>query len=90
MACDVGLDITVNMTLRLYGLDCPELPTEEGVAARDYVTGWLADHPGPLALRTVKDKREKYGRYLADLVAADGASLCADLLASGNAVVYLP
>jgi endonuclease YncB( thermonuclease family) len=50
--------------LRLRGIDCPELATPEGKAARRFVDGLLA--PGdPLVLCTTKP--DKYDRYLADV-----------------------
>lgn len=88
---DLGCDTTLAMIVRLYGINAPEKSTTAGVVARDFVQRWV-DTSGPtFVLRTVKDSREKYGRYLADLVPiAGGDTLCAALLASGNAVYYLP
>lgn len=89
---DLGLDITVAMVLRLYGVNAPERSTPAGPDATDYVRRWVANHGPVFELLTVKDRREKYGRYLADLVplAGDRTSLCAGLLSSGHAVTYLP
>lgn len=87
---DLGCDVRVAMTLRLYGINAPETSTPEGLTARSYVEMWVAGRGPRFELRTVKDKREKYGRYLADLVDAGGASLVADLLEAGHAVPYLP
>jgi endonuclease YncB( thermonuclease family) len=93
LAANVGLDITVNMTVRLYGLNCPEMNTDAGKAAKAWVEQWVRDHAGDLgacSLRTVKDKKEKYGRYLADLLPDDGSpSLCTALLDAGQAVPYM-
>lgn len=90
LSVDLGCDVYVAMTVRLYGLNAPELSTAEGVAARDFVVRWVASHGPVFALRTVKDRKEKYGRYLADLLPVDGtASLCSLLLDSGRAVPYL-
>jgi endonuclease YncB( thermonuclease family) len=88
---DPGLDLSVKMTLRLYGINTPELPTPEGLAAKGFVEAWVLSN-GPLfILLTVKDKREKYGRYLADLMPLGGVdTLCQELLANHFAVVYLP
>lgn len=65
-----GLDQYGNYTLRLAGIDTPEMSTNEGKVARAYVEDWLEARPN-LLLHTVKDKREKYGRYLAYLYDAD-------------------
>lgn len=49
--------------IRLDGLDTPELKTQAGKEVRDWLRGVLP--PGTLVLlNTVKDRREKYGRYL--------------------------
>lgn len=99
LAVDLGCDVDLAMTVRLYGLNTPELPTPEGVAAKAFVTEWVTEHGPVFALRTVKDRKEKYGRYLADLVPLDltpepdsrtyPTSLCTALLDAGHAVPYL-
>lgn len=87
---DLGCDITVAMTVRLFGVNAPEHGTPEGDAATAFVRSWVATWgASPFRLRTVKDKREKYGRYLADLLTYDAEpSLCEALLAAGHAVPY--
>lgn len=90
----LGLDTYHRLTVRLAGLNAPEKRTPEGVAATAFTEGWVTEHALPdgwLYLRTIKDKREKYGRYLAVIYpgAVDpiyGASLNAALIASGHAV----
>ena len=92
VAADLGLDVSMNLTLRLYGIDAPEMSTEAGHVSKAFVETWVAANGPVFSLRTVKDRREKYGRYLADLVPQYGGpmSLCSALLATGNAKVYLP
>lgn len=88
---DLGCDVHTLMTIRLAGLDAPEISTEAGKDARDYVEAWVASFGvAPLVLRTVKDRREKYGRYLGALYGPSGTelSLNAELLANGLAVPY--
>lgn len=82
---DLGFDAHQRMTLRLAGINAPEMGTPEGVAAKQ----WLADallgaHAGPLTIRTVKDRREKYGRYLATLY-VNGVDLNEAMVAAGHA-----
>lgn len=82
----LGLDTYQDITLRLSGLDAPEMSTPEGKAAKAWVQDWLIAHEddgGWLPLDTIKDHREKYGRYLA--VVGD---LNADLLSNGIARPY--
>lgn len=91
LAVDLGCDITVAMTVRLAGINAPETSTQEGRDAKAVVERWVAAHGPVFRLRTAKDRREKYGRYLADLLpAVDGErSLCEELLFTGHAVPYL-
>ena len=89
---DLGCDVSVNMTIRLYGINAPELSTPEGKVAKTFVQQWFAYHcpTGGFILQTIKDRREKYGRYLGIVLSQDGGNLNDDMVSSGNAVVYLP
>ncbi len=103
LAVDLGCDTTLAMTVRLIGLNAPEMNTDAGKAAKAFVEGWVDTYHRSslligtrLALRTIKDRREKYGRYLADLVPVDAdgqldaPSLCQALLDAGHATPYQP
>jgi len=59
---DLGIDIHVHLTIRLAGIDAPEMGTPAGQAAKD----WLINRLGSktVYVDTVKDRKEKYGRYL--------------------------
>lgn len=83
---DLGCDVRIDLTLRLAGIDAPEMSTTAGVAARDYITTLLK---GPLIVQTVKDRKEKYGRYLATIfVGGSTVSVNQQMLESGHAVPY--
>lgn len=82
---DLGCDIHVHLILRLAGINAPELSTPEGPYAKTYLESLLA--PGPVLLRTIKDHREKYGRYLADLFVGD-LHINAAMVNTGHAVPY--
>ncbi len=85
---DLGLDVGIKLTLRLYGLNAPELRTTEGQAAKAFLLD-LLDRDEPLRIRTIKDRREKYGRYLAILFYASETTTINDqLLEAGHAVPY--
>lgn len=88
---DLGLDIAVNVTIRFYGLNAPELATPAGKVAKQFVVDWFTKHAldGKFIIRTIKDRREKYGRYLGEILAIDGANLNAELVNSGNAVPFM-
>lgn len=86
---DLGCDIQLAMAVRLLGLNAPEKNTEEGKVAKLFVEAWVRDYGPWFIVRTQKDKREKYGRYLADLLPLDGGdSLCTRLLNSNQAKPY--
>jgi micrococcal nuclease len=67
---DLGFDTLRKERFRLYGIDAPEMRTEDGKAAKK----WLWDALQPLDaiyVQTIqlstKAKRDKYGRFLAVL-----------------------
>jgi micrococcal nuclease len=67
---DQGFSNFTKQTMRLYGVDAPEMRTKEGKAAK----AWLEDSLTPLEaiyVQTIqlstKAKRDKYGRFLAVL-----------------------
>ena len=59
---DLGFSTFRKERIRLYGVDAPEIKTPEG----RYVKSVLIDrlNEDGLKIRTVKDRRDKYGRYL--------------------------
>lgn len=69
--------------VRIRGIDCPELPTPEGLAAKAYTEQWLADHTTDLTVN-IGFQRDKYGRLLGDVYSTDGV-LSGRLLESGHA-----
>jgi endonuclease YncB( thermonuclease family) len=89
---DLGMDIATQTTLRIYGVNAPEMSTSDGKAAKQWAIEWFQTHcPGnKFTIQTAKDKKEKYGRYLATIIAPDGANFNADIVAAGHAVTYFP
>tara|TARA_R110002020_G_scaffold302595_2_gene517963 strand:- start:5769 stop:6140 length:372 start_codon:yes stop_codon:yes gene_type:complete len=95
---DMGMAITVRATVRLFGINTPEVRGPEKVAGHA-ATQHLADllvryrHEGEwdIVVQTRKDKRGKFGRYLASLIGADQDGNPVDLnmkmVADGHAVV---
>ena len=89
---------SVSQKLRLRGIDCPELDTEEGRRAKRFVESRLKDCDF-IIVKTYKDRTDRFDRYLADifclpgvndpaLVAAEGAYLNQELLNERLAVMY--
>ena len=66
---DVGFGTQVREKLRLRGLDCPELGSEEGEAAKRFVTKLLSVG-AKILLKTTRSE-DKYGRYVADVMLND-------------------
>ena len=73
---DLGFGITIKERFRLYGINAPETRTRDqdekirGMEAKK----WLADklhNSNNLRIRTVKDKKGKFGRYLCTLILHD-------------------
>jgi micrococcal nuclease len=84
---DLGFNVTIAATLRLLGINTPERGQPGGSEA----TEWLRSKTLNVTVRclTIKDRREKYGRYLAKLyLPGEDASVNEQLLAAGHAVEY--
>jgi micrococcal nuclease len=83
---DLGLDVSVRVTLRLAGINAPEIGTPEGKAAKAWLAGRIAGGR-TVVVRTAKDRKEKFGRYLATVL-VDGQNLNEEMIAAGHAVRY--
>jgi micrococcal nuclease len=84
---DLGFDVKVSATLRLLGINAPE----KGQPGWHEATEWLRSKALNVTVRclTIKDRREKYGRYLAKLyLPGETDSVNEQLLAAGHAVEY--
>ena len=66
---DLGFGVHTMQRLRLYGIDAPEMRTEAGKIAKEYVKSVLlgGDAFKYVYVRTIKDRKDKYGRKLAVL-----------------------
>jgi len=76
---DLGFDTEVNIRVRLLGVDAPEKRTknldekERGIAATNFVREVFSRNQNKCIVRTTKDKKEKYGRYLATVLFGDNS-----------------
>jgi micrococcal nuclease len=83
---DLGFDVRRQDSFRFLGINAPEHGTPEGDAATTFLKTLIA--PGDvITIRTQKDHREKFGRYLATLFVGD-KNINEALVASGHAVPY--
>ena len=85
---DLGCDIRINMMCRLEGINAPEKVTAAGKASKAWLEIVLP--PGTdVTIQTVKDKKEKYGRYLAAVyIPGSVQSLNEDMVKQGLAAAY--
>lgn len=91
---DLGMDIRVVMMTRLLGINAPEIhnPDGSGKTARDWMFQLIFNKE--IGVKTVKDHKEKYGRYLATLYMVSDTgewlepSVNQQMIDSGHAVFY--
>jgi endonuclease YncB( thermonuclease family) len=86
VALEVSPGVFIEQTLRLRGLDCPEMSTPEGKAAKRFVDALVAKTTA-IVINTTKP--DKYDRYLADVfltIDSEEIFLNTMLLANGHAV----
>lgn len=68
---DLGLNVSIVERLRFYGINAPEVrgPSREaGKAATQWLREYLEKINYQIVIRTRKDKKGKYGRYIAVLI----------------------
>ena len=95
---DVGFETTVivkrKAKIRLFGIDTPERGQINWAEATEFAREWFAANvvDGFFWMQTIKDRTEKYGRYLAIIAGTydHAKTLNAGLLQHGLAVEYLP
>jgi micrococcal nuclease len=91
---DLGFYMFMNETkIRLYGLDTPEMTSEDPLLRLQAImaTRYLFDNlkiGEKVTIKTVLDKREKYGRLLATIITNDGLNINEGLIQNKLAVSY--
>lgn len=91
---DLGFYMFMNETkIRLFGLDTPEMNAEDPLLRLQAVLAarYLFDNlqiGDKITIKTVLDKREKYGRLLATIFTKDGLNINEGLLKDKLAVPY--
>lgn len=69
---DLGFQVHLKVRVRLKGVNTPEIygidkeseEYAEGIRAKRFVELWFETHAEELILRTEKDRRGKYGRWI--------------------------
>ena len=89
---DLGFSIWMkNESIRLYGLDAPEIRGSErssGLITRDELIK-LIPIGSTITLKTIKDSKEKYGRYLGIIISDTGVNVNDYLLTNQLAIEYI-
>jgi micrococcal nuclease len=70
---ELGFGVTYKTKVRLAGIDTPEIHSvkhnseefKRGMEAKSFVEAWVKAEGGEVIITTLKDKKGKYGRYLA-------------------------
>jgi micrococcal nuclease len=62
---DCGFKTWRRDRFRLAGINCPEMSTPEGEVAYTAAAVWFVHAGAPFYVQTLRDRQEKYGRYLA-------------------------
>lgn len=87
---DLGFNVWLkNQTIRLSGIDTPEIKGKtknEGIKSRDRLRELVLNKE--ILLETIKDKKEKYGRWLGELT-FDGKNINNLLLEENLATYYV-
>jgi micrococcal nuclease len=79
---DLGFDCWRVITLRLLRVQAPESKTEQGPMFTLLTTNWLKSQ-ATLHIKTVKEKKDRYARYLAEVYGESGENLNDYLLQNG-------
>ena len=86
---DLGLNVWVaNEPIRIMGIDAPEVRGEEkeaGIVARDFLREMLPAGT-MVTIETFKDRKGKYGRWLAAVYYPPVGNVAAALVQNGHAV----
>ncbi len=86
IAAHLHFDLTLNMTVRFYGINAPEIKTPEGKAA----LAWLETQMpagSDVIFQSYRDQKEKYGRFLGEFF-VNGVNINQAMIAAGFAVAY--
>ena len=90
---DLGFGITNRIIVRFLGINTKELRGTRGKDRQDAVDAKMfvetcLKYSENIVIKTIKDKKGKYGRYLATIF-YDNINLCDQLIEEGLAVPYM-
>lgn len=88
---DLGLRIYKRVTIRLYGVNCPETKgatKAAGMEAKAFTKDWFAKNKEFLVKTLNLGKEDSFGRLLAEVKGLDGDYLADCLMDYNHAVAY--
>lgn len=91
LTLDLGFHIHHKSRFRLYGINAPERKDRANwLAAKLFLVKILESNSPHITAMTIKDKKDKYGRYLVSLVTDTNLNLNVMMVSAGHAVPYYP
>ncbi len=81
----MGYRIYIEQALRLNRINAPEMSTDAGKLAKNFLVGHIQPDTAVL-VKTHKNPKDKYGRWLADVYTQQGVCLNDLLVINGHAV----
>ena len=91
ISCDLGFFVSIEMTVRVNGINTPEVRGVEkprGLAALAHAT-YLAPPGGFVEVRSEKPAGgDKFGRFLASIQLRDGRDYAAAMITEGHAMPW--
>jgi micrococcal nuclease len=88
-ACvNLGFHIQINLVVRLYNIDAVEPKKDPVMAdkAKKHLEKLLSETP--LMIHTIKDRRGKFGRWLAEIINCYGVNCGEQMIRDGYATRY--
>lgn len=83
---DLGFSVCIRERFRLNRINAPEVRGSEkelGLAAGEWLESVLVN---PLKIKTIRDKKEKFGRYLVEIYDSQGQCINDLMVHAGHAV----
>ena len=86
---DLGFYITLKITVRLYGVNCPEMhpKDKDGKSLGDEARAYLSERIWGKDVHVWSYKKDSFGRWLCDVL-VDGLLLSKEIIDQGYGVPY--
>lgn len=85
---DLGMGTHTQQRVRLFGIDAPERFTDEGKKSTQFVKDLLELQGNTVLISTHKDKKGKFGRYIAEVRFEEGGRTMGQSLVDNNLAIY--